>query len=74
MRWNSWRIAADGDKRVSSWYALLPVRIGVEVRWLERVSVEWEYRYYTTGLNPRLRWEKVRFTEQTSAATSAPET
>ena len=29
----------DGDRRVRQFFAIFPVRIGLEVRWLERVRV-----------------------------------
>lgn len=46
MRWTSWYPACVGERRTSSWFALWPVQIGNDVRWLEKVAVEWEFCVY----------------------------
>lgn len=37
------------DKRVKTWFAVLPVTIDRETRWLEKVTVEQYYLYGTWG-------------------------
>ena len=40
MRWYAPR---DGDKEIKTWFAFLPVTIAGETRWLEKVTVVYEY-------------------------------
>lgn len=61
MKTINWYPAEKGDKRIRSWFALFPVTIGNETRWLENVSVEYEYRFYGGGLSPTMKWQKNRF-------------
>ena len=51
MRWKMIDRPADGNE-VSQWFAVLPVTVGGETRWLEWVAVE--YRIVIAGaLNAR---------------------
>lgn len=34
-----------GDIEVRSWFAIIPVQINDEIRWLEKVTVESQYSY-----------------------------
>jgi len=34
----------EGDTRIISWFAILPVTIGLDFRWLERVTVKQIFR------------------------------
>ncbi len=63
------------DKRVVSWFAILPVRIEGETRWLERVWVRQSYKTFsiwTEGFADSLRynfgqhgrWNNVEFLER----------
>lgn len=63
MRWKSWRGAAEGDKRNSTWFAILPIIINGDFRWLETVTVEWEYNFVSNNFpgRARLKWHKLRF-------------
>lgn len=66
MKFKRW-IGKIGDRRPSSWFALLPVSIGDEVRWLERVTVMWELRMVPDFFPPcahRPRWVKIGFMEE----------
>lgn len=68
MRRTTWYPAKLGDKRTSSWFAFWPVQLGNDRRWLEVVTVEWEYQmvHPTFALPPAFpvpRWVKIRFTE-----------
>jgi hypothetical protein len=67
MRFQNWWPADLGDKRISSWFALIPVTLGNETRWLERVTVEWQVENVAGLLPPCLptpAWVKVRFVEK----------
>lgn len=44
MRWKIVPEPKVGDRRIVSYFAWLPVGIGGEVRWLERVTIEQIYR------------------------------
>lgn len=35
-----------GSKEIVSWFAILPVQIGRDIRWLEKVHVEYEFEKY----------------------------
>jgi hypothetical protein len=37
-----------GTERVKTWFALFPVSIGRETRWLEKVTVKQEYKKITS--------------------------
>lgn len=43
MRWTKHK-PEDGDTRIKTKFAFLPIKIGDEVRWLEKVTVKQEYR------------------------------
>lgn len=43
MRWKDKPQPIVGDTRTRSWFALLPVKIGDETRWLEWVTVKDKY-------------------------------
>jgi hypothetical protein len=64
MRYRCWYPAKLGDKRISYWFALLPVNIEGEVRWLEWVTVEWivvEKRKFLPPCPTYLTWTKLRY-------------
>lgn len=52
-----------GDKRVISWFAILPVCIKGEWRWLERVTVQQEVVPFVDGMMEYtgITWENKRF-------------
>lgn len=62
MRWTTEPDPEDGDRRTTSWFALWPVTIGTETRWLERVSVLEEYRVPCLACGDPF-WAKRRFVE-----------
>jgi len=43
MRWFKLR---HGDRKIKTWFAFLPVTIGGETRWLEKVTVLYLYDEY----------------------------
>lgn len=64
MRWYPSRPPLNGDVRVISFFAWLPVTVGdcdsgFETRWLEPVTVEQEFR----GLGLANYWNNVRFVD-----------
>jgi hypothetical protein len=66
MRLTTWYPAAKGDKRVTTWFALWPVKLGNDFRWLERVTVEWEYveeHHFFPPCAPYLKWQPIRFVD-----------
>ena len=72
MRWKSWYPADVGDKRVSTWFAFLPVKIGNDCRWWETVTVEFELKMDMYDVfrrerfvrkEPHYYWRKVRFVD-----------
>lgn len=44
MRWKHVSNPSQGDVKIKSWFAFLPVKIGDDYRWLERVTVEYHFR------------------------------
>lgn len=38
-----WKHPKDGDRKIKRKFALLPITINYETRWLEWVNVEYEY-------------------------------
>lgn len=41
--------AVIGSIEIVSWFALLPVQIGRDIRWLETVHVEYEFQKFGCG-------------------------
>ncbi len=70
MRWKTWKGAAEGDKRKSTWFALIPISINGDFRWLEKVTVEWEYSFVANSFpgRARLKWHKIRFVDEPATA------
>lgn len=69
MRFTDWSFAKEGETRTQTWFAIWPVKIGNEIRWLERVTVEWKYIYVNAFLPPcmpYLKWQKMRFIDEQS--------
>jgi len=63
MRYKHWG-GMVGDTRESTWFAILPVRIGDETRWMEWVTVRWRRAWVNDLLppcEPRPRWVKESF-------------
>lgn len=50
-----WYFPEHGDRRTESYFALFPVRIGQEVRWLEKVRV------MTVWRSNEGRWVEIEF-------------
>lgn len=50
-----WYFPEHGDRRTESYFALFPVRIGREVRWLEKVRV------MTVWCSNEGRWVEIEF-------------
>ena len=70
MRWKTWKGAAEGDKRKSTWFAFLPISLNGDIRWLEKVTVEWEYSFVANSFpgRARLKWHKIRFVDESVTA------
>jgi hypothetical protein len=65
MRWTARKpvtIATSGTTRVRSWFALLPVTINSETRWLERVAVEERQEFQVADVC-RVTWRQMRFVD-----------
>ena len=65
MRWTARKpvtITTSGTYRVRSWFALLPVTIGPETRWLERVAVEERQEFHVSDVC-RVTWRQMRFVD-----------
>jgi hypothetical protein len=66
VRWKSWYPAKVGERRTTSWFAILPVKIDGEIRWLEWVSVEWQYTAvpdWFPPCEPHPKWRKIAFVD-----------
>lgn len=72
MKWRSWYPANEGDKRIATHFAYLPVKIGNDCRWLEFVDIEYEHvcskssvywRGKYQGESTYFYWKKVRFVD-----------
>lgn len=58
------KIVKDGDTRIVQKFALFPITIGLETRWLERVDIEQECDWGTQDdfvINP---WYNKRFVDR----------
>jgi hypothetical protein len=65
MRWTARKpetIALRGSMRVRSWFALLPVTINSETRWMERVTVEERQEFHVDDVC-RVTWRQMRFVD-----------
>ena len=70
MRFQTWYPAAKGEKRITKRFALLPIWIDNDVRWLETVRIEWEYipvDAFFPPCMPYLKWVKKRFVDEESS-------
>ena len=64
MRWFNEPDPKRGDRKVERHFAFLPITIGLETRWLEFVSVVYEYQpkyVYIGGYIGITSWKKIRF-------------
>jgi len=61
-----WIMAQEGDSRIKSWFAIVPVEIGNEVRWFERVSVKQVYNKSIYGGRVVFYWADVEFVDEGS--------
>ena len=52
-----------GTERVKTWFALFPVRVGRETRWLEKVTVEQKYTLVNFD-DPYEDWYNVKFIDE----------
>jgi hypothetical protein len=57
--WNSPTDIPDGAKTSWTWFAMWPVTIGNETRWLERVTVE--YQWFSGYLYAEAEWIPKQF-------------
>lgn len=55
MRWYK---PSYGDTKMRSWFAWLPVTVGNETRWLERVTVMYQY-----GTTAAKKWDSLYFVD-----------
>jgi len=54
------KVHADGERKTVREFLWVPVRIGLETRWLERATIE--YRYFRgNDLFDYSAWEPVKF-------------
>ncbi len=53
----------EGDTRVVKYFALLPVEIDDEMRWLESVEIKQKFTAYYHGMDDgwSLSWQNVKF-------------
>lgn len=52
-----WYKPAYGSTKTRSWFALFPIRIDNEVRWLEKVTV----KYFYDGIKEK--WQRYEFVD-----------
>lgn len=57
-----------GDTRIRSFFAFLPISIGMEGRWLEKVTIL--ERFQQTSTPYELEWTPVRFVDDTEQASN----
>lgn len=50
---------SEGERRTSTWFAFLPVTIGKETRWLEKVAVRQQWK--DGFIFEEKRWENLNF-------------
>lgn len=66
MRWKN-KYPSEGDVRIKTRFALFPITIGLENRWMELVRLRQVYRPYdfpcrfTGKVRTSLRWENDKF-------------
>ncbi len=67
MRFKTWFPANLGDTRITKKFAIFPIRIDNEIRWLEFVRIKWElveaYKFLPP-CSPYQKWVKVQFVEE----------
>lgn len=64
MRFISWTPEYVGQIRTQSWFAICPVKINGETRWLEKVTVKWmvmKSNRFLPPCLPYLKWVKYEF-------------
>ena len=66
MKFTHKRAPIEYEIRIKSWFAIFPITIGNETRWLERVTVKQELlkKYYTYQEGYSLRWNNFEFLDQ----------
>lgn len=66
MRFMAWYPMREHETRITRQFAWLPIRIGRETRWLERVTILWRVEMVPTFLppcTPRLKWIRYKFSD-----------
>jgi len=65
MKWNTPR---PNDTRIKSWFAIMPVTVRYDRRWLQFVSVqqEWQYLYTNSYGDDIWVWKNMRFIDPES--------
>jgi hypothetical protein len=62
MRFKKEKSPKVGDKRITSYFAFLPITVDNEIRWLENVTIEEEFTKDDELPHPMFHmWEKIRF-------------
>jgi hypothetical protein len=65
MRWSSSSPDRQRPNLVRRWFALWPVTVGGETRWLERVTVEYQDSPYFFGEGyTGYRYKRIRFVDE----------
>lgn len=67
MQFKTWYPATIGEKRIAEKFAFSPIVINNDFRWLETVTIEWEYQMVPTFLPPCLpnpKWVKIAFVDK----------
>ena len=61
MKINHAVMPEDGQERIIHKFALIPINIGRQTRWLERVSVKQKFKIKNTYAEKWARWINVEF-------------
>ena len=66
MKWHyeEKKIVEVNDKRIRTFFALFPVFINGDARWLEKVMVRQQYNNYRDGLEYFESWDDIEFVEE----------
>ena len=68
MRWILTRPPIIGDANIAKRFAWMPMRMGLEVRWLETVFILQEYKERTWHVSGGI-WVNIRFVDRTTYLT-----
>lgn len=63
-----WKVEPEQKERIKTWFALVPVSIGDDIRWLETVTVkqrkEWQIKHTKFGPRKAYDYSNISFVDK----------